>query len=1149
MGTLSILGVAVTVPRERATWRSDNGGPGGNFRWTMQPRQSTPNDTVDWLPRTSSLWRSLPLILATLLAGPTASGTAGRESDESEQIRSREQWFAANRAQGLEANTSARALRRAAAIETLQAAARQRSNAPQGVASTTNRWWPMGPAGARFDQFRFGDVSGRVSALARDAQGILYVGGASGGLWKSIDDGASWISLLDNAETPSVGAIAVDPNDSNVLWIGTGDYNVSCEAYFGVGILQSVDGGLSWRSRNGSSGSGLESVSSFAAMVVDPRDSNHVLAGAVARGCVGGTASPGGVFVTRDAGLTWNERLSGAAVYSLVQDRQDRRILWAGTGQGIFKSIDNGESWIKQTASRLPNNSTGRTELAVAPSDGRIVYALFSGGPTGIEFWGTIDGGVTWTKRSTGVAACDGQCNYNMALTVDPLDPQVIYRGTVWLFKSVDGGETWAPLIAPLGPDQEVHQDIQELLIDPAQPRTLYIGSDGGVWRSDDAGATFTNINANLSLTQFYGIDVHPFDSGQICGGTQDNSSLVRADASNRWQLQEFTGDGLLCQVDPVDPAYVYIGAFAFNGPAVLRSTTGLLGPFNVNISTISNGIDPFERWPFIPQFIVDPGAPNTLYLASQRIYRTLDRGDHWEKLGPADLTSTGRGSVTALDVHRNFSNVVLAGTEDGRVWRSDNRGLKWSDVSSGLPSRRINDLAGDPTNASRAFAVVGGFNTAHLWAWDDVDGCFARGDGLPNVPANSVIAVSRDQLFAATDVGVFRSVDAGHSFEPFIEGLPHGVVVVDLKYSSRLNTLTAGTYGRGVWQVSLEPVAPKLILETVDRPLTEVAGDGDGFVDPGETFEVTARLRNVGGETARGIRASLSTATAGVTIVPPAERSFGNADAGEVVPPDSPMRFTVSPNTPCGSDIHFDLTDVTSVEPSLRYDELLDVLTLTVADRFGPPVIARPLDEDFDPPPAIGWSHSALPSPTSACPSPTKDEWKMRRKDGARRNSFHYGKGPGSSYGRLAHGWLYYGGRDSTQGAGVVIPADVDTVVLRIEHWYNTQRGADGGQVLIDAIDDGRDDYTLLVPEGGYTGTLRSGTCNPLQGKPAFNGKSGGWITSRFDLTRYRGRRVRFAFVFGSDTSPSRNEGWYIDRVVIETQRPGDPICTGAAA
>lgn len=1065
-----------------------------------------------------------------------------QEPDETARIEARQEWFWQSRRQGVSSPAAARSLRNSAALDTARAI--ERLGRDRGAGRAVERWRSMGPAGARFPGWAWGAVSGRITALARDGSGTLYVAGAAGGAWKSVDDGANWTSLFDAAPTQSIGALAVDPHDARVVWAGTGDYNASCEAYFGLGMLRSEDGGASWQLRNGTGPTALDSVASFSAIVVDPLDTQHVLAGAVSRGCRDGVRAAGGVFVTRDGGVTWTQRLGDVAVYSLVQDQQDRRVYWSGTDNGVYKSIDGGERWMRQTASGLPGVLGGRAEVAIAPSDGRVVYALFSSVPTGPELWRTLDGGSSWTRRASGQNACDGQCGYNSTLVVDPFDPQLVYRGTVRLFVSRDGGAGWEPLLG-LGTAQQVHSDIQELFIDPNRPEELLIGCDGGVWRSKDRGVSFENLNSNLEFTMFYGIDIHPFDREQLCGGTQDNSSLARPDADNVWELQLFTGDGALCQIDPLDPAFAYVGSVAVNGSAVFRSSNGLLGDFDVMITSPDRGVDPSDRWPWIPQYMLDPATPRTLFLASHRVYRSFDRGERWEQVGPADLSRDRRSSVSALEIQRNFSNVLLAGTYDGRVWRSADSGTQWTDVSVGIPVRWVNDLAGDPTDPSRFFAVLGGFNSAHLWEWREFEGWAARGTGLPDVPANSLVMISASTLFVGTDVGVFRSVDGGRHFEPVMEGMPQGLVVTDLKYSSSLNTLTAGTYGRGAWQIALEPVAPKLVADSADRPLVEVSGDGDGFVDPGESFELTPRLRNLGGTPALGLNARLTTETPLVAIEPPATRSFGDAQQGATVAPESPFRFSVSQQFPCGSEIVFDLRDLDSELPDRVYDPLPAIDRVIVADRFGPPIVERALDEDFDPPPAQPLLHEARPSPLSGCSAPAKDEWRLRTKDARHRRSAHFGRGPGATYARGGFGWFYPAGKDSAQDPGLAIPSDAAAAVLTIEHWFNTQPGADGAQVLVDAVADGEDRYTLLTPEGDYTGPLRTGFCNPLEGQPAFHGKSSGWITSRFDLSRFRGQRIHLAMVFGSDSVASRGEGWYVDRIVLESTRPGAPSCS----
>jgi hypothetical protein len=247
-----------------------------------------------------------------------------------------------------------------------------------------------------------------------------------------------------------------------------------------------------------------------------------------------------------------------------------------------------------------------------------------------------------------------------------------------------------------------------------------------------------------------------------------------------------------------------------------------------------------------------------------------------------------------------------------------------------------------------------------------------------------------------------------------------------------------------------------------------------------------------------------------------------------------------------CGEEIIFDLLDVTTTNEPITHADRRSIFSLMVLDDYGPPVTSVQLDEDFDPTPPSGWSHEAGIQGVPPCLElPHNDEWQILSKDAEHGDSYHCGKGPGDSYGRLDYSWLYYGGTDSQAGAGIDVPASGIGATLTIVHWYDTAAGYDGGQVLIDPEGDGQDVYIRLEPEGGYpAGTLATGYCNVLEGSEAFHGSSGGWITSTFDLTHYMGRRIWLAFLFASDRLSASGEGWYIDQVKVESLVLGDPIC-----
>lgn len=1103
-----------------------------------------------WLPLGVGL-----LALATLVFPNAQAQTApdskkpssivDRKKGEEARILGRLEWFYSTRRAGAASPLELPILRRQGVLFTAKAIEEQRLKRSKGLAREENYWVPRGPAPSHFGGWAFGDVAGRISSLSADwTNNVLYAGSASGGVWKSTNDGLTWTSIFDNGGTTTIGTIAVDPNNPQILYVGTGENNAGCEDYFGIGLVRSADGGATWKTRNGSGTATLEDLSYFANVVVDPRDSNHLVVGGQTRACNTGNQRSGALYSSNDAGVSWTRRLDNASIYEIQQDPTVRDIFWAATDKGIYKSIDNGVTWTVQTASGLPNGNTGRTELTIAPSNSSYVYALF-GSPN--ELWRTTDGGKSWTRQATGNSACDGQCWYNMVLRVHTTDPNTVIRGTIHVFRSTDGGKNWTDLSNDWGASQKVHQDTHELLMNPHEPNTFYVGCDGGIWKTTDLGATFQNRNPGLNITQFYAVDVHPTDTGIICGGAQDNSSLARRD-NNTWELQEVTGDGFVCLIDPKDPNYAFLTSYPNDTPSIYRSTTGPFGSFQF-ISGTSSGIKGGESANWVTPYTLDPSSPNVMYLGTTHVYRSVDHGTTWTPVGPADLTGGSGGNILSLEVDRNFTQVIYAGTTGGKLWRSSNAGGEFTDISSGLPAgRSINDVAGDPTNPQRALAVVGGFNTAHLFEWNQGGTWVARGNGLPNLPANTVLMLTDKDVFVGTDSGVFRSTDGGINFEPFMNGLPQGLVVTDLKFNLSANLITAGTYGRGAWQVNVAPIGPILLFDSVEQPLVETIGDGDGRIEPGETFSIRPRLRNAGNQPALGVRARLSTQIPGVLIEEPSLVDFGDIAPGAAAGAVSPIRFTVDPTFACGGIITFDLVDITAQEPPQQFSNLMGAFQEQVLGGTAPPVVTTLLDEDFDPWPTTGWTHEKGTPPSGFCSGSTwKDEWRQGSKDAEHNLSFDGGLGPGKQYSTYDYSWLYYGGKDSTAGPGIVLPADVQSITLTLVHWYDFEKNADGGRVLIDATPDGQDVYGALGPVGGYPGRLVSGNCNALEGKTAFTGSSGGWTISTFNLSAYLGKKIYLAFVFASDKKKPAsgiNEGWYIDQVKVETSTPGAPVC-----
>ena len=1064
-----------------------------------------------------------------------------RRLGEEEQIQRRLEWFFSTRTAGAATADERARLRREAVEQTRAALERQRSLRAEGLMQQQNPWAPKGPSPSNFGGWSFGTVAGRATALAVDwAGGILYFGTAAGGLWKSSDEGQNWTQLFDSVGTMSIGAVAVDPNDPDVIWAGTGDNAVGCESYFGLGLWRSPDGGQTWEERNGSGANTLQDLATFADVVVDPRDSNHLVVGGRFRQCGDGSQLEGGIYTSTDAGLTWTVSLTSKQVYEIKQDPAVMDTYWSATDDGIYKSTDNAVTWVQLTGSGLPAGNVGRCELAIAPSASNTVYALFASGPS---LWGTTDGGSTWSQRSSGTDACDGQCWYNMVLRVKIDDPDTVYRGTIRSFKSVDGGQNWSDLTGGWGSQQKVHQDTHVLVMHPTDPDTYYTGTDGGLWKSVDGGSNFTNLNGNINTFLFYAIGVDAQDPDRICGGAQDNSSVARS-SNNVWSLQAVTGDGFTCHINPQDSNYSYITSYPLGGyPNVWRSTSGLFGGYG-DISGPGSGVIANDRINWVTPYLIDPLNPNILYLGTHRIYRSDNHGSSWTQMGP-DLTA-GSGSLKNIGINRNFPDNVLTASASGRVWLSTDGALNWTDITSGLPARAVNDVASDPADPDRAFAVVGGFNTGHVWEWTATGGWTDKSTGLPNVPHNTVLMISSNDIMVGNDVGVYRSFDGGVSWTPHMDGLPLGAVVTDLKYNITQNIMTAGTYGNGAWQTTLGPVSPILLYESSSAPV-EIDGNGDPDVEPGETWGVQINLRNGGGATAVAPRATLTTSTPGVTLVNGGVVDFNDILPGLVEASMQQATFIVDPDTTCGDTLTFDLINLTTANDPGPFGDVPNAFSVALGG-VEQAVSITLIDDDFDPAPGPEWSHDVIDPAQPGCElaPPYTDEWKIFAKDAAHGDSYHLGRqDTGLPYSRKNHAWLYYAGKDSAAGAGVTIPADAISATLTFDHWYDTTADGDGGLVVIDFLQDGSDNYTVIDPIGGYpAGTLASGNCNGLEGLQAYDGNSGGWTTATFDLLPYRGNTVYIAFVFGSDSLLELKEGWYIDNIFFAYEETLVPIC-----
>jgi hypothetical protein len=766
----------------------------------------------------------------------------------------------------------------------------------------------------------FPTVSGRVTALAvdtTDANGqTVYLGGAAGGVWKTTDGGAHWTALTDNQPSLAVGSIAIDPNNHNTIYVGTGENNFNTDAYYGVGILKSTDGGATWTQLGASIFAGAQSSTlggaTIGAIAVQPGNSNVVLA---AVDFFDGNDPLGGVYQSLDGGTTWTRPATGAqgaagadlvfestsvaannaaTVYAALGDIFSP----SATNNGIWKSTDSGAHWTL-LAGGLPTTNVGRITLGYARNTSgasATIYAAIADASTTssdlLGFFKSTNGGSTWAQLKNTPAFCNHQCFYDITVSVHPTNAQFVVLGggantndSTSLYKSTDGGTTWTN--STVGTDFTLgstnvrpHVDTHAFAFaaNGANPSRLYVGTDGGIWRTDDPGPTpplWVDLNATLALSQFYP-GTHPSisDENYGFGGTQDNEIQVFSGTLD-WNAVSVCGDGGYTAVDPSTPTTIYAGCNsttpAVNGKVEKSVFNGMIfaaGPidtFNPAESEISASGDAME---FIPPLVVDENSGfegsnfTTLYFGTCRIWRTNDSATTWTPItgdltaGNTPVTTScpgGADDITTIDVSPTSSSFVFAGTSNGTVWQSTFG--SWTEIDNApLPLRFVTAVRSKPGDATgnTAYVTFSGFGSCagcgntpgHVFkttnaaqgvpaTWIDISG------NLPDVPVNDIIVDHSDNpkfdaLYIATDVGVFSCPDPEPTsgtpctnWTVLGDGLPNSPVLsLAMRPQSRI--LRAGTHGRSMYEIQLtdEPTTPLPFISAM-TPAAVMAGSG----------------------------------------------------------------------------------------------------------------------------------------------------------------------------------------------------------------------------------------------------------------------------------------------------------------------------------
>jgi photosystem II stability/assembly factor-like uncharacterized protein len=684
---------------------------------------------------------------------------------------------------------------------------------------------------------------GRIAdvAVSPADRSTWYVAVGSGGVWKSENAGTTWTPIFDHQGSYSIGCVSVDPTNPSTVWVGTGENVSGRHVGWGDGVYKSLDGGEHWQRM------GLERSEHIGKIVVDPEDGDTVWV--AAEGPLWSAGGERGVYKTTDGGASWRRVLAidddtGATdleidprnpdvLYAAAYER--RRHVWSllagGDGSGIYKSTDGGESW-RRLETGLPEGAMGKIGLAVSPADPDVVYATIEAETEDEQgFYRSRDRGASWERRNGYLSGGTGP-HYYQEIEASPHDVDTVYQMDVFLHVTRDGGATFDYLET----GRAKHSDNHALVLDPADPEHLIVGTDASLYESFDEGTTWRQI-PNLPVSQFYKLSL---DSGEpfyhVVGGAQDLGTLlgptrtrsVEGIRNADWTIP-LGADGYDCNFDRGEPDLVYM---EWQGGSLVRydrRSHELL-----DIKPMPAPGEAPERWNWDSPILVSPHSPTRLYVASQRVWRSDDRGESWTAVS-GDLTRgknryempvMGRvwsvdalygntamsvyGTLSALAESPLAEGLLYAGSDDGLVQVSEDGGSHWRQAGTlpGVPELAfINDLEASRHDAGGVFAAVDAHKTGDFRpllfesrdrgrTWRSIAG---------DLPEHTIVwaiaedPVDPDLLFAGTEYGLYFTPDHGSHWIELTGGVPT-IAFRDLEIQPHMNDLVGASFGRGFY-------------------------------------------------------------------------------------------------------------------------------------------------------------------------------------------------------------------------------------------------------------------------------------------------------------------------------------------------------------
>ena len=728
------------------------------------------------------------------------------------------------------------------------------------------------------------NISGRMTDVEvvspKGENYTIYVAGASGGIWKTENEGIIWEPIFEHAMSTAIGDLALDPQNQNILWAGTGEANIFRSSQAGAGIYRSKDAGKTWEHL------GLINTNTISRIIVHPKNSDVVY---VAAGGHEWTDNEDrGIFKTTDGGKTWEKILfvdEKTGANDLIMDPLNPDIMYASmwqrirnkwndprneedyAGSGILKTIDGGETW-EEVNSGLPKASyRGRIGIDLCKAKPNVLYAFVdnyqklkedgegevdsygrpsSGRIKGATVYRSNNAGESWeqvSQENNYMERMSGTYGWVFSqIRVDPVDEDKIYVMGLYLNVSEDGGKTFHELPG-------MHMDHHGLWIDPENTDYLVNVNDGGVAISYD-GKNFRTFYDNLPLVQFFNVGIDMSEPFYVYGSIQDHGSFKGKVDLRRGRSQispvEFEyapgGEGSNHVIDPTNTNIVYSAGFYGS----LNRTDLATGIDKSIMPPVPQGVESL-RGQWMAPFIISPHNPRIIYHGTQFLHRSMNMGESWEKISP-DLTYNIPGKSGDIPYQTIFSisespfefGLIYAGTDDGRVWTTKDSGKNWEEINKGLPiGKWVSEMVASQYDKSTVYMTQNGKRDDDMlpYVWKSYDYGKNWVDISKQIPSGPVNVIKEDPfdeniLYVGTDFGVYISMDKGESWESLAGNLPT-TYVHDLVIHPRDEVMVIATHGRGVWAIDLQPIHKIAKLENAVK--CKILEAEDAIVPPGE--------------------------------------------------------------------------------------------------------------------------------------------------------------------------------------------------------------------------------------------------------------------------------------------------------------------------